>query len=303
MITDMHTHLACLSQEDTKKWNQTEMTKAAMHELGIRRAQNIASFFSFGTPKEWEFWHKLTAQIKIQEKGQEQKFWLTSFGIHPWYSNQYDPTDYIEYFKGRDAVGEIGMDSVWCDVPLNIQRRVLEQQLQIAADLNKPVILHTKGQEKAVYELVKDFPGKVCVHWYSGDTETFEKYLEMGCYFTLGPDFGRKYGGLQGKRDEREYAKINCLLNLLADDQEDKASAQLYRHMIQNIPKDRLFLETDGISAVAWAYGTETLPLEDISVVLNENLNCLARAMRCSDSYMKEQLQKNLAEFLSVAAC
>lgn len=273
MITDMHAHLACLSQEDTKKWNQTEMTKAAMHELGIRRAQNIPSFFSFGTPEEWEFWQGLTVQLKLQGNDQKRKFWLTSFGIHPWYSDQYDPADYPEYFKECDAVGEIGMDSVWCDVPLNIQRRVLERQLQIAADLNTPVILHTKGQEKAVYELVKDFPGKVCVHWYSGDTETFEKYLEMGCYFTLGPDFGRK------------------------------ASAQLYRYMVQRIPKDRLFLETDGISAVAWAYGTETLPLEDISVVLKENLNCLARAKGCSDSYMKEQLQKNIAEFLSAASC
>lgn len=40
------------------------------------------------------------------------------------------------------------MDSVWCDVDLKIQKEVFEKQLQLAQALNKPVILHTKGQEK-----------------------------------------------------------------------------------------------------------------------------------------------------------
>lgn len=40
------------------------------------------------------------------------------------------------------------MDSVWCDVDLKIQKEVFEKQLQFAQALNKPVILHTKGQEK-----------------------------------------------------------------------------------------------------------------------------------------------------------
>ena len=44
-----------------------------------------------------------------------------------------------EAYSECDYIGEIGMDSVWCDIPLDIQQKRLEEQLQIAADLKKPV--------------------------------------------------------------------------------------------------------------------------------------------------------------------
>ena len=33
------------------------------------------------------------------------------------------------------VIGEIGMDSVWCDVPLDRQRKALEKQLQFACEI------------------------------------------------------------------------------------------------------------------------------------------------------------------------
>ena len=53
-------------------------------------------------------------------------------------------------------VGEIGMDSVWCQVPLPIQERVFREQLAMACSLKKPVVLHTKGQEKAIASILKE---------------------------------------------------------------------------------------------------------------------------------------------------
>lgn len=146
---------------------------------------------------------------------------LLSFGIHPWYSDKYEPGDYIEAFQACSAVGEIGMDSVWCSVSLERQEKVFMQQLSIAADLHKSVILHTKGQERRIAQLIQDFPEKICVHWYSGTIQDLQPYLEKDCYFTLGPDFS--------------------------------VNTKLHRYLLGHLSADRLFLESDGIASIIWA--------------------------------------------------
>lgn len=107
-------------------------------------------------------------------------------------------------FKQRDTGG---MDSVWCDIPLDIQQKRLEEQLQIAADLKKPVLLHTKGQEKRIAELLRGFPYHICAHWYSGTEQDLEPYLDLGCYFTLGPDFSAACGSAADRRLLRGFSK------------------------------------------------------------------------------------------------
>ena len=221
VLWDMHAHLTCLTNE---KYNHTDfetLKMLAFEELNYRRSQKIAAFFSCGTPQEWEFLQKIIRDCKGEYTEKEIRL---SFGIHPWYSSQYDPKEYTAYLQQCEVVGEIGMDSVWCDMPLACQKKIFETQLQMAADFGKPIILHTKGQEREIAEMIQDFPGKVCVHWYSGDIRLLEGYLQKDCYFTLGPDFAWR------------------------------AEDELYRYMMQNIPENRMFLETDGLDAVIWAY-------------------------------------------------
>ncbi len=86
-----------------------------------------------------------------------------------------------------------GMDSVWCDIPLDIQQKRLEEQLQIAADLKKPVLLHTKGQEKRIAELLRGFPYHICVHWYSGTEQDSGALSGYGLLFYTGAGF---FGGM-----------------------------------------------------------------------------------------------------------
>ena len=45
-----------------------------------------------------------------------------------------------------------------CDTPLDIQEAVFREQLALARSLDKPVILHTKGQEKEVAGILKEYP-------------------------------------------------------------------------------------------------------------------------------------------------
>ena len=132
---------------------------------------------------------------------------LLSFGIHPWYADQHLTEEMPEAYSECDYVGESewtlsGVISRWIS-----SKNRLEEQLQIAADLKKPVLLHTKGQEKRIAELLRGFPYHMCVHWYSGTEQDLEPYLDLGCYFTLGPDFSAACGFAADQRLLRGFSK------------------------------------------------------------------------------------------------
>ena len=91
-------------------------------------------------------------EIEFELVHQKQLFY--SCGVHPWNASLDTFESMLPLLKKAPIIGEIGMDSVWCDLDLNIQKEVFEKQLQLAYALNKPVILHTKGQEKTILEFV-----------------------------------------------------------------------------------------------------------------------------------------------------
>ncbi len=254
MIIDMHAHLACL----TEGYRSVD----GEMEIEFRRRKDIVTCFSAGTPQEW----------KVMQPFRSRKEILVSFGIHPWYADRYTLAECREYLEACDFIGEIGMDSVWCDVPLDRQQKLLEEQLQIGADLKRPALLHTKGQEERIVELIRGFPENVCVHWYSGPERAFEKFLEQDCYFTLGPDTAWEHGT-------------------------DHRMAQM---IAREVPPDRLFLETDGISAVAWAMGGEYTDIREIPKVLERNLEYTAQVKGLRPEELALQMKENLQKFLKL---
>ena len=162
-----------------------------------------------------------------------------------------------------------------------------EEQLQIAADLKKPVLLHTKGQEKRIAELLRGFPYHICVHWYSGTEQDLEPYLDLGCYFTLGPDFSAACGSAADRRLLRGFSK-----------EEKKQKRSLYQRMLQEIPVERLFIETDGISAVAWTMGEAEAEWNMLPFALQANMQSLAEATGKNEAELQQQLCRNLGRFL-----
>ena len=162
-LTDAHAHI--------------KNEKQAMERITL----GIPTMACAGTPGEMQ---------ELEKFGRLQgaeKILIPACGLHPWYSDKWEPEEMFSLMEKVPVIGEIGMDSVWCDVPLDRQRKALEKQLQFACEIKKPVVLHTKGQEKEIARIISHYPNTYLVHWFSGDTG-LEDYLKLDCYFSIGPD-------------------------------------------------------------------------------------------------------------------
>lgn len=103
----------------------------------------------------------------------ESEHFILSAGVHPWDRDEHALASMLEVLEQVRVVGEIGLDSVWCTVDPIQQNQVFEAQLEFAMNHKKPVLLHTKGEELAVLNHIKNYPNTYLVHWYSS-----EDYLE-----------------------------------------------------------------------------------------------------------------------------
>jgi TatD DNase family protein len=85
------------------------------------------------------------------------------------------------------AIGEIGLDYYWDKAPRPVQRQVFEQQLTLAKELNKPVIIHQRETAVDTMTILRQWgaaqnhPGLV-LHSFSGDRTMAEEAVELGFY-------------------------------------------------------------------------------------------------------------------------
>ena len=196
MVTDAHAHVK---------------TKAE----ALERIKDRIPTMVCGTDPEDARW-----VMELCHMPEAEEILFPVFGLHPWYADQWKVEDMMPYLEKCRVIGEIGMDSLWCNVPLKRQKEVLEKQLQIAAEWKKPVVLHTKDQEREILELIRKYPNTYLVHWYSADHD-LDGYLDLDCYFSIGPD---------------------VIWN------------PAVQQVARRVPENRILLETDGMDAVKWAW-------------------------------------------------
>jgi TatD DNase family protein len=88
------------------------------------------------------------------------------------------------------AIGEIGLDYYWDEAPRPVQRRVFEQQLELARQLNKPVIIHQREAAEDTMAVLRQWaagsphPGLV-LHSFSGDMAMAEEAVALGFYLGI----------------------------------------------------------------------------------------------------------------------
>jgi TatD DNase family protein len=110
-------------------------------------------------------------------------------GIHPHNANEPDAhrLDELRELLGHEravAVGETGLDYFREYAPHADQRRLFEAQLELAAELGKPVVIHTRDADEDTLAALLRTDGKVVLHCFSSPA-LLEPALERGWYVSF----------------------------------------------------------------------------------------------------------------------
>ncbi len=130
-----------------------------------------------------------TAKI-AQGFAEKYDYMYFTVGFHP--ENLEDmPEDYLDQIadilqhKKAVALGEIGLDYHW-DIEKSLQHRVFEEQLQLAKELDVPVVVHDREAHGDVMTYLRKYKPKGLLHCFSGSVEMLKEVLSLGMSISLG---------------------------------------------------------------------------------------------------------------------
>lgn len=120
----------------------------------------------------------------------EYDFIFGALGIHPENANDMKENtleEIKEYISKNDkivAIGEIGLDYYWEEnPPKEIQKEVFRRQMNLARELDLPVIIHDREAHQDTLEIMKEFPEVTgVVHCFSGSVEFAKECIRLGYY-------------------------------------------------------------------------------------------------------------------------
>lgn len=149
-------------------------------------------------------------------------FVYASVGIHPEEIEQLTE-QHMDWFKELAAdekviaVGEIGLDYYYDEPERSLQKQWFERQLELAKEVNLPVIIHSRDAAQDTLEIMKAHHAEEIggvIHCFSYSTEMAETYLNMGFFLGI--------GGVVTFKNSRKLKEV-----------------------VEMAPLDRLVLETD----------------------------------------------------------
>jgi TatD DNase family protein len=196
-LTDTHAHLdACA--------DRSEDVVARARAAGVERIVAIGS--GLDSCRE-------TLAIAAREHGV-----FAALGIHPHQAAEPDAEglDELRVLLADEravALGEIGLDFYRDYAPRERQRRLFERQLELAADLEKPICIHTRAAAEETSVALERFAGTVVLHCFS-EPELLPVALERGYYVSFAGNV--------------TYPK-----------------AEVLREAARRVPAERLLVETD----------------------------------------------------------
>ncbi len=122
--------------------------------------------------------------LKLQEEN--PGLVIANLGLHPVYTDSYSETDRIKaQIREADpaAIGEIGLDHHHVEdrETRENQEKVFREMLELAEDLNKPVVVHSRDAERKAVEILKEYslPG-IMLHCFNGKPKLAEEASENG---------------------------------------------------------------------------------------------------------------------------
>ncbi len=206
MYVDSHCHL-----------NQLKLKHQVSLEDVLREANklDVHGFLSVATD--------LSSSKNIQQHSENFHNVWTTAGIHPLHhevaENWHAELALLAQFAQCVAIGETGLDYFYDkdEVTRMWQREALNYHIQLANQLRKPLIIHTRDAQNDTYNILKDnvkYQKPGVIHCITEDYHFASKFLDLGFYIS--------------------FSGIVTFKN-----------AQQLRAVVKKIPLDRILIETD----------------------------------------------------------
>lgn len=175
------------------------------------RAAGLVALVNIGT-------NVSTSQASVM-LAERYDFIYATVGIHPHdaktaTAEALDNLRALAQYPKAVAIGEIGLDYYRNYSPRSAQRQAFRDQLDLALELDLPVVIHSRDAHDDVLRILSTWEGTGVLHTYAAGPERLDQVLDM--------DF---FVGLSGPVT---YAK-----------------AQALQDVARTVPLDRLLIETD----------------------------------------------------------
>lgn len=168
-IFDSHAHY------DDKRFDaDRETLAAALPEKGVCAVVNVGC--------------DLPSSRTSAEYAERYPHFYAAAGYHPHAAKEFtkEGLDEIAALLQRPrviALGEIGLDYHYGLETAALQQRMFERQLQLAKELDLPVIIHSREATEDTLAILKRYPGiRGVIHCFSGSAETAKVLLGIGWY-------------------------------------------------------------------------------------------------------------------------
>ena len=131
----------------------------------------------------------LASSRNADELSRKFDFVYAAVGSHPDAADEVDDQVLEEYRRlcrnnpKIRAIGEIGLDYHYEDIPRELQLKAFRAQMDLAAQLDLPVIVHEREAHADGMAVIDEFPTvKGVFHCYSGSAEMAAELIKRGWY-------------------------------------------------------------------------------------------------------------------------
>ena len=170
MLFDTHAHM-----DDRAFDEDRALLLASLPEKGIGLVMNAGC--------------SLASSLECVALAEKYPYLYASVGTHPDTAQEVNESVLEEYRKlcklhsKIKAIGEIGLDYHYETVPREIQQRAFRLQLELARELNLPVIVHEREAHQDGMDIIRQFSGVTGVfHCFSGSAEMARQLVDLGWY-------------------------------------------------------------------------------------------------------------------------
>ncbi len=159
------------------------------HAFDADRQQLLESFPGQGLALVMNPGCSLESSRNVDALTREYDFLYGAVGSHPDVADEVNEAVLEEYRtlcklnSKIKAIGEIGLDYHYEDIPRDIQKNAFRLQMELARELDLPVIVHERDAHEDGMKIVEEFPEVIGVfHCYSGSYEMAKWLINRGWY-------------------------------------------------------------------------------------------------------------------------